>query len=156
MAGSSIVGTVTRIEGSSIREPRSISARNEAFHSLPKWMLWWATPGGSSPATPACQTKADGEYRPRRGRARCLHPGKERSVRDGQVSVADNGRRRELAPVGEPDAADRAASSFGEEDPRDRRVVSELDAGLFGRAGQRNRECVHAAHRHVDTVDASM
>jgi len=62
---SSMLGRVTRNDGSAMGRPSSISARNELSHAAPKWMLWWAAPAGGPPRTPATQSTQLGEYRPR-------------------------------------------------------------------------------------------
>ena len=64
--GSSRPCWVTRIDGSGMRVPRSISAAKAWSHSVPKWMLWCALPGGGAPFTPATHSTQLGEYRPRR------------------------------------------------------------------------------------------
>ena len=142
---------MTRIDGSGIRTPSWMSARNESSQSAPKWMLWWAASGGGRPRTPATHSRHDGEYRPRARRPRRLDAGEQRAVRHREVGVADDGVGRDVLAALDLDAGDRAVG--GTRDRGDGRVVPDVDARLGDRRGEAGGHRVHAALGHEDALD---
>ena len=153
--GSSRLCSVTRIDGSGMRTPSSISALNEPSQSWPKWMLWCAASAGGRPLDPGDPQQARRRVLARARRPRCLDVAEQLAVGDREIGVAHHGVG--LDALG---ALDRRPAGRRATEPSpwrrmwvDRRRVADRDAGLLDRVGEPGGHLVHAALGHEHALD---